>query len=365
MEYTNTDFTSIFGTEFDDLEFHFTCGVCFELLKEPVTLTCSHTLCKDCLTKIYRSNPQCPFCRGPVNVPLPSVNEVLRNLALRWIDEVNRRNGGETDEDLDDFYEQSESFLMSLPDEILFDILGGLDATTLARITSVCKELKPLVEDNWLWKSLTEMKWPFCNAEEFSSWKACFQANATLSVGWERGRSKDFKMTPLRGHTSYVTCFSLYRNNVISGSHDNNLLVWKTNQKKPITTLEGHVNTISSVKFNESWVLSGSHGSDINVWDTTTGINVYDIRGANDGRITDIIFDEHEFMASSTTGWIKSYDLRSGEMTNDRLFTNPVTTFVRGNNGVVVSAELVEVMLVLSNITESTLISTIQVTLVS
>jgi hypothetical protein len=41
-----------------------------------------------------------------------------------------------------------------------------------------------------------------------------------MKVGWARGRAKDFKMTPLRGHGGYITCVALFRGNIVSGGSD-------------------------------------------------------------------------------------------------------------------------------------------------
>uniref|UniRef100_A0A8C5Z6T7 RING-type E3 ubiquitin transferase n=1 Tax=Marmota marmota marmota TaxID=9994 RepID=A0A8C5Z6T7_MARMA len=40
------------------------CQICLEILIEPVTLPCNHTLCKPCfLSTMEKANLCCPFCR--------------------------------------------------------------------------------------------------------------------------------------------------------------------------------------------------------------------------------------------------------------------------------------------------------------
>lgn len=60
------------------------CGVCFQLLLDPVTLNCGHSFCLVCLAQLWnisRSPLLCPMCRQPWAEPggrLPSVNVTIR-----------------------------------------------------------------------------------------------------------------------------------------------------------------------------------------------------------------------------------------------------------------------------------------------
>ncbi|XP_048253168.1 E3 ubiquitin-protein ligase TRIM56-like [Haliotis rufescens] len=56
-----------------------TCSICTEGYKDPCTLTCGHTLCKDCLGKFLKTRQDairaksipCPYCRQMTGVPQP------------------------------------------------------------------------------------------------------------------------------------------------------------------------------------------------------------------------------------------------------------------------------------------------------
>ena len=55
------------------LEKHITCPVCLEVFKEPKTLSCLHTYCRECVNKLIQARAtygdiQCPECRGVVPV---------------------------------------------------------------------------------------------------------------------------------------------------------------------------------------------------------------------------------------------------------------------------------------------------------
>jgi hypothetical protein len=61
-----------------------TCFVCYEVLLDPVTLACNHTLCMRCLAKVVATastgagQRACPMCRGELPYVPPSVNMKLR-----------------------------------------------------------------------------------------------------------------------------------------------------------------------------------------------------------------------------------------------------------------------------------------------
>ena len=61
------------------------CGVCFQLLLDPVTLNCGHSFCLVCLAQLWNvsrnSSLLCPMCRQPWAEPggrLPSINVMFR-----------------------------------------------------------------------------------------------------------------------------------------------------------------------------------------------------------------------------------------------------------------------------------------------
>ncbi|XP_016360586.1 tripartite motif-containing protein 47 [Sinocyclocheilus anshuiensis] len=59
---------------------HLHCPICKNLLTDPVSTTCGHTFCKDCLDKhISITELQCPLCQEPVTTK-PSINEAIEAL---------------------------------------------------------------------------------------------------------------------------------------------------------------------------------------------------------------------------------------------------------------------------------------------
>ena len=68
-----------------ELDPDYTCFVCYEVLLDPVTLACGHTLDQRCLLRVVAAASSgagqraCPMCRHELPEVLPSINVQLRN----------------------------------------------------------------------------------------------------------------------------------------------------------------------------------------------------------------------------------------------------------------------------------------------
>ncbi|XP_067249039.1 nuclear factor 7, brain-like [Chanodichthys erythropterus] len=67
------------------------CPVCCEIFKVPVILSCSHSICKECLQQFWKTkkSQECPVCRKRALRQKPLVNLVLKNLCDSLIKEGN------------------------------------------------------------------------------------------------------------------------------------------------------------------------------------------------------------------------------------------------------------------------------------
>ncbi|XP_043086480.1 LOW QUALITY PROTEIN: nuclear factor 7, brain-like [Puntigrus tetrazona] len=75
------------------------CPVCCEIFKTPVLLSCSHSVCKECLQQFWRTKKtqECPVCRRRSSNSTPPINLVLKNLCESFLKERNesRSSGSE------------------------------------------------------------------------------------------------------------------------------------------------------------------------------------------------------------------------------------------------------------------------------
>ncbi|XP_073704248.1 zinc-binding protein A33-like [Garra rufa] len=67
------------------------CPVCCEIFKDPVILSCSHSVCKECLQQFWRikATQECPICRRRSSNRDPPCNLVLKNLCESFLKERN------------------------------------------------------------------------------------------------------------------------------------------------------------------------------------------------------------------------------------------------------------------------------------
>ncbi|XP_051994557.1 nuclear factor 7, ovary-like [Xyrauchen texanus] len=72
------------------------CPVCFEIYKNPVLLSCSHSVCKECLQQFWKTKrtQECPVCRR-YSRKKPPRNLALKNLCELFVKERNEKEGNE------------------------------------------------------------------------------------------------------------------------------------------------------------------------------------------------------------------------------------------------------------------------------
>lgn len=76
------------------------CPVCYNIFVNPVVLSCSHSICEDCIQRFWENKKlkECPVCRRRSSKEHPPLNLVLRNLCETYQQKPSQRSsfGGET-----------------------------------------------------------------------------------------------------------------------------------------------------------------------------------------------------------------------------------------------------------------------------
>ncbi|KAL7864041.1 hypothetical protein AOLI_G00154610 [Acnodon oligacanthus] len=70
------------------------CPLCCDIFRDPVLLSCSHSVCKTCLQKFWetKESRECPLCRRRSSKPNPPRNLVLKNLCESFLESRSQRS---------------------------------------------------------------------------------------------------------------------------------------------------------------------------------------------------------------------------------------------------------------------------------
>lgn len=79
--------TKVLSDLFESTHREVDCQVCYNLMLDPVTTFCGHTLCRKCLARVLDHSQHCPTCRRGLAIP-PSLHSQASNITL-----VNLLNG--------------------------------------------------------------------------------------------------------------------------------------------------------------------------------------------------------------------------------------------------------------------------------
>ncbi|XP_073691785.1 E3 ubiquitin-protein ligase TRIM35-like [Garra rufa] len=76
------------------------CPVCCEIFKSPVVLSCSHSVCKECLQQFWRTKKtqECPVCRRRSSKETFPTNLALKNLCESFLKQRNERSSSGSEE---------------------------------------------------------------------------------------------------------------------------------------------------------------------------------------------------------------------------------------------------------------------------
>ncbi|XP_030642197.1 tripartite motif-containing protein 35-like isoform X3 [Chanos chanos] len=78
----------------------FSCPVCCDIFRDPVVLSCSHSVCKVCIQQFWQKqdSKNCPVCRRRSSKEFPPPNLALKNLCETFLQERSQRTSAESEE---------------------------------------------------------------------------------------------------------------------------------------------------------------------------------------------------------------------------------------------------------------------------
>ncbi|XP_076849663.1 E3 ubiquitin-protein ligase TRIM35-like isoform X1 [Brachyhypopomus gauderio] len=75
-------------------EEEFSCPVCCDIFRDPVLLSCTHSVCKTCLQQFWetKGSRECPVCRRRSSKSNPPLNRALKNLCESFLESRSQRS---------------------------------------------------------------------------------------------------------------------------------------------------------------------------------------------------------------------------------------------------------------------------------
>lgn len=78
--------------ETQPLQQELTCPVCQGIFRDPVLLPCTHTFCRECLTRSLQFNKKCPVCREVFEEGQAIANRALSGACEMFLKQANLRS---------------------------------------------------------------------------------------------------------------------------------------------------------------------------------------------------------------------------------------------------------------------------------
>lgn len=126
---------------------------------------------------MYSKNPSCPFCRRAFGLPIPDVNKELVALVDSYLQ---KRSVGDA-MDVAEF--EQDSILFHIPEEVLVDILSFLPPKQIGKTSRVCKDMKRVADDAWLWREICQSSFPFCSVDRVTHLNTSSESGSTERIG--------------------------------------------------------------------------------------------------------------------------------------------------------------------------------------
>lgn len=302
-----------------------TCWICFELFEEPITLSCGHTLCRNCLTNVFKKDPQCPFCRRPFGLPFPCVNETIEALVAKYksAKESTHMDVEKASPAWDESVSGPQPPLFRLPDAVLNRIFIECGPSDVVTLSMTSKYLYEKTQSPFVWREFCRSRWPFVTIDKYRNWRSCYAAHHAIMRGWSGGRPGDFKMTTFRGHTNYIADFGTCHSLIASASADGTAKIWDATKGTVLRNIDWHKGPVTQALLDEVRLITGSEDRMAAIWDVHTGEQVHKMLTTSP--VTAIRAFGNLIFVGGANGQVKLWDAKLG--TAKRVFggrTDPI-----------------------------------------
>lgn len=170
-------------------------------------------------------------------------------------------------------------------------ILSYLDARSLYMASSVCREWRRIIREEYLWKKLIERKvktdrlwaglvrrrgWdkdlfrPQQDRDYTRHQKLYFKIVEDLDMlekRWTEGKFHTQKIECQSESSKGVYCIQYDDQKIVSGLRDNTIKIWDRQTLKCTRTFQGHSGSVLCLQYDDNVIISGSSDATVRIWD--------------------------------------------------------------------------------------------------
>lgn len=213
---------------------------------------------------------------------------------------------------------ETEIGLLSLPLDVIFDILSYLDLKSLGRLSSVCKRLNAIVKNDYIWIERSKNAVVTNQISQEIKKRSYIQLSAKekcrISQNWKFGRfDEEFLLshrTPYMpwlqlsnrrlwySKASTILCYARIR--------DGNITKW------PIHTLKGHIEDVCRFVCRDGLIVSGGRDGAICGWDEENGQFLFYLRRCHNSDINSVDIWNNVIVSGSRDKNVKIWVRQNG-----------------------------------------------------
>lgn len=246
--------------------------------------------------------------------------------------------------------QNGESLLLSLPLDVLYQILCFCDNTSLGRLSTVCKRLNEIVRQDYVWITRSKNAIVTNQISKLIQIRSCCHLSARdkcrVSSNWRKGYYENEELLVHR--TPYMPWLQLSSRRLLY-SKGNVILCFARRphggiSKTPLFVLRGHMDDISRFVQRDGFIVSGGRDGTICGWEENSGRFMFCKRRCHSSDVNSVDFRENVIVSGSKDKTVNVWTLQNGLadcqytlVVNDRVWSVAITpcrrTLISGSAG--------------------------------
>ncbi|XP_064630834.1 F-box/WD repeat-containing protein 4-like [Lineus longissimus] len=237
--------------------------------------------------------------------------------------------------------------ILEFPEVVLIQILSYFDASTLGKLSQVCRFFNRFITQDRVWKrfySQQTIYTSYCGRPGSSSCRK-LKDKCRVGLNWKRGNFHEVRLTSTTRQMPWLQIVG----DQIYVSHNNLIHCYRLTKKGTLQqlmnrTLNGHTEDVSRFICKDDKIVSGCVGNYICGFNLRTGTRLFKVESCHNSDITDVDFYNSFVVSGSKDSTVKLWNMGDDKLeakstinVNDRVWSVAISPngsmFVTGTAG--------------------------------